>query len=518
MISLDELLNRYRAGERDFSQIQIYSGELVNRDLSNIDLSGASLRQVSLVDCDLSRANLSNTNITNSYLEGINLNDANLSHANFCVGSEQDYSQIRANILSDWTRMLDNLPLEAANKAREQMSAQMSQQLEEVLMPVSLRQANLERADLSHADLRKAYLNDANLQGANLTNANLSEADLRGANLTNANLTGVKCDRTNFSQANLTEATIDSVSFSTTKLNWTIMPDGSVHSNPALELINTKLNPLKRKAWFPVTVRQDGDLTTSKFAGKPWLSADESFPKCDCCNNLMRFFFQLNLEQIPNNIKGEFGEGLLQFFYCVDCDDYQPFSESHLVRIIEPEGKAKEYKLPHFQDNWSNDSLVGNSGGQFPARIIVNWQEITDYPDWQDAEMLGASMNEDELKFLLSVSSETESELNNFDNPNIYNPEDREWYLLMQRCGIVHTAIHESGILPSGRDKLAGYPRWVQDPEYPNCPVCDRSMDKLIVEFASDDNIPYLWGDVGTGYFLQCPKHKKQVAFLWQCG
>lgn len=35
----------------------------------------------------------------------------------------------------------------------------------------------------------------------------------------------------------------------------------------------------------------------------------------------MRFFFQLNLEQVPNNIKGEFGEGILQFFYCVDCDD-----------------------------------------------------------------------------------------------------------------------------------------------------------------------------------------------------
>ena len=68
------------------------------------------------------------------------------------------------------------------------------------------------------------------------------------------------------------------------------------------------------------------------------------------------------------------------------------------------------------------------------------------------------------------------------------------------------------------KDKLAGYPRWVQDPQYPNCPLCDRSMERLIFEFASDDNIPFLWGDGGTGYFLQCPKHKEQVAFLWQCG
>ena len=73
-------------------------------------------------------------------------------------------------------------------------------------------------------------------------------------------------------------------------------------------------------------------------------------------------------------------------------------------------------------------------------------------------------------------------------------------------------------MLPFGKDKLAGYPRWIQNPEYPNCSICDRTMDRLIFEFASDDNIPYLWGDVGTGYFLQCPEHKQQVTFLWQCG
>ena len=64
----------------------------------------------------------------------------------------------------------------------------------------------------------------------------------------------------------------------------------------------------------------------------------------------MRFFLQLNLEQVPNSLK-DFGKGLLQLFYCVDCDDPQPFSESHVVRIIEPKGEAAKYELPHFQDN-----------------------------------------------------------------------------------------------------------------------------------------------------------------------
>jgi hypothetical protein len=126
-------------------------------------------------------------------------------------------------------------------------------------------------------------------------------------------------------------------------------------------------------------------------------------------------------------------EILNRFFYCVDCDDWEPFSKSHLVRVIEPEGEPAEYELPHFQDNWSEDSLVKKSNGKFPARIIVNWKE-TDK----------ASMS------------------------------------------------------PRGRDRLSGYPRWVQDPEYPNCPICVRSMERLIFEFASDDNVPYLWGDAGT--------------------
>jgi len=280
------------------------------------------------------------------------------------------------------------------------------------------------------------------------------------------------------------------------------MPNGSLHSNPAIELINGKINSLKRKAWFPVTVKQDGDLTTSKFAGKPWLSQGESFPYCDCCNSLMRFFFQLNLEQIPNNIKGKFGNGLLQFFYCVDCDDSQPFSKSHLVRIIELKGEPAEYELPHFQDAWTDDSLVRKSNGQFPAKIIVNWKETTDYPDWIDMESMGITLDDKELEQ---------------ENLSYFSDLKREYHLRSQKSEIVDNVMYEEKIFPD-KDKLGGYPRWVQDPEYPNCPQCNCSMDRLIFEFASDDNIPYLWGDVGTGYFLQCPEHKKQVTFLWQCG
>ncbi len=303
MITLTEILNRYLAGERDFNNVNSRVAILVNVDLSNINLSGATLDRVSLVDCNLSGANLSKANIPGSNLEDINLSQANLSQANFCVDKSTDYSQMIETMKANLAVSLENLTPEIAAQTMELMSEQMSQQLKEALLPVSLKRANL-----TQADLRQAYLNDANLQEANLTNADLRKADLRGADLSNTNLTGVNFAGANLSQANLTGAILDRTGLQKAALGWTIMPDGSVSKNPGLELIDAK------------------------------------------------------------------------------------------------------------------------------------------------------------------------------------------------------------------EDKLAGYPRWVQDPEYPNCPVCDRLMNQLIFEFASDDNIPYLWGDIGTGYFVQCPEHKEQVTFLWQCG
>lgn len=148
MITLEELLNRYQAGERNFSQIQIRLGELVNKNLLGIELNSARLDRISLVDCNLSKANFTRADVAGSNLEGANLSDANFSHANFCIGSEQDYSQIRENIMAGWNRMLDNLPPDAVTQAKEQMSAQ-SEQLHLFLFPVSLKRANLERTNVA---------------------------------------------------------------------------------------------------------------------------------------------------------------------------------------------------------------------------------------------------------------------------------------------------------------------------------------------------------------------------------
>ena len=65
-------------------------------------------------------------------------------------------------------------------------------------------------------------------------------------------------------------------------------------------------------------------------------------------------------------------------------------------------------------------------------------------------------------------------------------------------------------------DKLAGWPAWIQGVEYPSCPKCEQQM-RLVFQLDSDDHLPFMFGDVGTGHITQCPEHLEVVAFGWAC-
>src|SRR3954452_18098318 len=109
-----------------------------------------------------------------------------------------------------------------------------------------------------------------------------------------------------------------------------------------MESILEKLQELKRSAWQPVTEDRDGEITESKFSGKPWLSETENWPKCGNCGKEMQLFVQLNLNKLPQELGGKFGSGLLQMFYCTSSDPmcefeaeaYLPFSKSTLLRVV----------------------------------------------------------------------------------------------------------------------------------------------------------------------------------------
>ncbi|RUR87009.1 DUF1963 domain-containing protein [Chlorogloeopsis fritschii PCC 9212] len=293
----------------------------------------------------------------------------------------------------------------------------------------------------------------------------------------------------------------------------------------AKEQFKQKLSGVKRSAFKPITQPGDGDLTASKFAGKPWLNAGEKWPLCPNSNQPMQFFLQINLDELPQNAKNIFGTGILQLFYCTnvveikhdtglfgktieeceklkeyatknlplpqgiagtvvdwegdigkikfvvykDCvsdyDGWSPFSPCQLVRIVQPNHQPTEYEIPEME-------------GLFPAKLIVGWKEVSDYPNWLEIDEFKIPLEKDEEDILDDI--------------------------LMEE-------FHQGG------DKLAGWPDWVQVPEYPKCPICSQPMNQLVFQLESADNIPYTWGDAGVGYILQCPQHKEEVAFLWQC-
>jgi uncharacterized protein YwqG len=228
-------------------------------------------------------------------------------------------------------------------------------------------------------------------------------------------------------------------------------------------------NPFERPAWLPVTEEGDGAAADSKFAGTPFLPGGEGWPLCPNCDLPMQLFVQLNLGQLPEAVRDEYGAGLIQLFYCTSdeegcehvCDAWQPFAESVVARLVPAEHGAAR----------PASAEVENA---LPPRRVVGWREVVDYPDDEEGEALGAEL------------------------------DDASWQ-----------AMWVGGATRAG-DKLAGWPLWVQGVEYPDCPECGRAM-RLVFQIDSNDNLPYLFSDMGTGHITQCPEHKEVLAFGWAC-
>jgi uncharacterized protein YjbI with pentapeptide repeats len=92
-ISYEELLERYAAGERDFSNCRFWGDNelrganlqgiiLVNSDLSEHDLSGANLSGANLSGAGLEQAGFENANLSGANLSGAFLNQAQFIGAN----------------------------------------------------------------------------------------------------------------------------------------------------------------------------------------------------------------------------------------------------------------------------------------------------------------------------------------------------------------------------------------------------------------------------------------------------
>ena len=234
----EEVLDRYTAGSREFSALDLREINLSGANLSAASFSHADLSVANLTGANLSRTDLSQANLSVAKLNGANLSKANLSHAtlnvaNLTMTDLREANLVQAELIrAELTRSdLSGANLRGANLSHADLrdaklryadlsGANLSRAdlRHALLAEANLEQANLASSDLSsadltgvdlnHAELRQANLSCANLQGANLSGANFRWADLGGADLRWADLTGAKLSGANLTGADLSHATL----------------------------------------------------------------------------------------------------------------------------------------------------------------------------------------------------------------------------------------------------------------------------------------------------------------------
>jgi uncharacterized protein YjbI with pentapeptide repeats len=214
-MTVEEFLQQYATGERDFTAILLCEANLSGVNLSGINLTKANLSIANLSGANLSGANLSGAKLNVAKLSGANLSGANLSGAilnvaNLVRADLSDAELVEASLIRAELLRAD---LSGANLSGVNLTGA-------DLGETSLRSANLSGANLSEANFRGATLTSASLEAANLHGADLSRADLSGADLRGTELRQVNLGLANLSGADLSGANLRWADLSGVNLSW----------------------------------------------------------------------------------------------------------------------------------------------------------------------------------------------------------------------------------------------------------------------------------------------------------
>ena len=249
-----------------------------------------------------------------------------------------------------------------------------------------------------------------------------------------------------------------------------------------LEALKPWRDRMRRTAWKPETV-EDGE-GLSHFGGLPMMLKDEEWPSCRECRKPMRLLLQLDLSALPEGVEKPAESGLLQLFYCQTddgmCETWATLSECNHVRLI-PGGTPTE-----------NGDVE-----PFAVKTITGWTPLEDDPGGGDQELNGLHYQYDFEEGVIAL-------------------ECKDPDLILSGIPI-KTHIEDEVGAPAEGDKLAGWPMWVQGPEYPKCPECRQTMHYFF-QIDSEDNVPHMFGDVGCGHITYCKRHPNVMAFGWACG
>lgn len=191
-----EVLERYTAGDRDFSGLRLLNGDFSGKSLVGASFAGAIARKACFSNCDLRAADFTGADLTNADFRGANLEGATLVDAD-ASGARLESASARA-VRFEGARLRKG-NLEKANFSR---ASGINADLENAQLPLArferavLTGANMQRCDLSGTSFRMADLSEVTLKGAFLRNTEFSGADLSGANILNATFGGIIFGRT----------------------------------------------------------------------------------------------------------------------------------------------------------------------------------------------------------------------------------------------------------------------------------------------------------------------------------
>lgn len=228
-----------------------------------------------------------------------------------------------------------------------------------------------------------------------------------------------------------------------------------------------ELEMLKRTTYLPNTTEHENTFSDqSKIGGFPYLRDAEDWPKCPNCQKHMQLFLQLNLEHIPERKD----HGLIQLFYCTskapDCETdlkaFFPFSSAVVCRKTTVNGASAIIQ-----------PVIDRV---FQEKLISGWEAKNDYPHSEEYESLGLEIDDEILEIL----------------------EARGFGFTIDK------------------DKLFGWPFWVQGVEYPLDRGTDQQME-LLFQLDSEDHLPYMFGDSGVGHLTRSPDIDEELAFAWAC-
>lgn len=204
--------------------------------------------------------------------------------------------------------------------------------------------------------------------------------------------------------------------------------------------------------------------TRSHFGGYPLMS-DETWPQCDCCGEKMPLFVQIDITEIPNAERFGIGEegrrGLLKVFYCTDPScEYEsggfPFQKNR--RVVLNVASSRKRKR-------------SDEAGALATVPIIGYREERDFPNWEEK----------------TLSNRVEKPLEIFRDYS-----------------------------PVSRDKIGGWPAFLQGARYPKCSECQKDM-QMILQINSEEHVGWAFGDMGRAYVMQCPTHRRNLTLQWDC-